>query len=316
MKYIADFKEGDRISGVYLVKSKASALTKAGKTYENVVLQDKTGTIDTKIWDPTSPGISDYDPGQFVSVMGDVSNYNGNLQFKLNKLMIAAEDEYVISDYIPTTERDMDEMYGEILKYVSNTKNQYLKKLLEAFFLDKEFEKNFKNHSAAKTVHHGFVGGLLEHTLSVTNLCDYFAKQYSILNHDLVVAAAMLHDIGKVKELTEFPYNDYSDEGNLLGHITMGMEMVGEKIKQIDGFPKGLEVEIKHCILAHHGELEFGSPKKPAIPEAMALNFADNLDAKMETFKEALKGTPEGNTEWAGFNKFIDSNIRRSGNYE
>lgn len=150
----------------------------------------------------------------------------------------------------------------------------------------------------------------MEHTLSVTKLCEYYCSAYPILNRDLLLTAAMCHDIGKVRELSRFPENDYTDEGQLLGHIVMGAEMIGEKVRAISGFPKGLEGELKHCILAHHGEYEFGSPKKPALVEAVALNFADNTDAKMQTFTELLKGAP-GN-DWLGYNRLFESNVRRT----
>ena len=166
-------------------------------------------------------------------------------------------------------------------------------------------------HSAAKTVHHGFVGGLLEHTLSVTKLCDYYASYYPQLNRDLLITAAIFHDIGKIKELSTFPENDYTDAGQLLGHIMIGAEMVGITMRSIKGFPPTLATELKHCILAHHGELEYGSPKKPALLEALALNFADNTDAKMETMIEALNAGGE-NTGWLGFNRLLDTNIRKT----
>ena len=156
-----------------------------------------------------------------------------------------------------------------------------------------------------------FVGGLLEHTLSVCKLCGYYVKAYPILNRDLLFTAAMCHDIGKVYELSDFPENDYTDEGQLLGHIAMGSEMVGERARRIPGFPRRLENELKHCILAHHGELEYGSPKKPALIEAMALNMADNTDAKMETLKELFKSAG-ASQEWLGYNRLFESNIRRS----
>lgn len=174
------------------------------------------------------------------------------------------------------------------------------------------FERRFKFHSAAKSVHHGFVGGLLEHTLGVTKNCDYFAKMYPVLNRDLLLTAAIFHDIGKLKELSTFPENDYTDAGQLLGHIMIGAEWVGDAIKSIDGFPVVLANELKHCILAHHGELEFGSPKKPALVEALALSFADNIDAKMETFRELLVNVPENDTKWQGYNRFMETNFRRT----
>lgn len=176
---------------------------------------------------------------------------------------------------------------------------------------DAAFMKAFSFHSAAKSVHHGFVGGLLEHTLSVVKMCDYFSKQYPALNRDLLLTAAMFHDIGKTKELSAFPENDYTDEGQLLGHIIIGVQMLEERIAAMPGFPKKLEHELIHCILAHHGELEYGSPKKPALIEALALNLADNADAKLETMTEILKGAGD-NMGWLGYNRFMESNVRRT----
>ena len=201
-------------------------------------------------------------------------------------------------------------MYRELSDYVNHIQNPYLRQLLVAFFGDQTFAKVFRTHSAAKRVHHGFMGGLLEHTLSVTKICDFFSTHYPILNRDLLISAALLHDIGKVDELSDFPENDYTDQGQLLGHIVMGTMMIDEKIKQISGFPEKLATELKHCILAHHGELEFGSPKKPALIEALALNFADNTDAKMETFIEALAEENRNDSEWRGYNRLLESNIR------
>ena len=313
MHFIEELREGERINEIYLCKQKQTALTKAGKPYESLVLQDKTGTLDAKIWDPSSQGIEECDALDYVNVMGDVTSFQGNLQLNIKRLRKASEGEYEPKDYLPVSEYDVEEMYGELQGYVKGLTNPYLKKLAGGLFLeDADFAKRFKFHSAAKSVHHGFVGGLLEHTLSVTKLCAFFAERYPILNRDLLITAALFHDIGKLEELSAFPSNDYTDEGQLLGHIAMGMEIVGMRIRAIDGFPRKLANELKHCILAHHGELEYGSPKKPAIPEAVALNFADNLDAKMETMKELFVNVPEGNTDWQGFNRLFDSNIRRS----
>ena len=202
-------------------------------------------------------------------------------------------------------------MYEEILEFIASFKNPFLKKLGEKFFKeDKEFIKSFKQSSAAKSVHHGFVGGLLEHTLSVVKLCEYYTKAYPILNRDLLLISALFHDIGKTRELSLFPENDYTEEGQLLGHIVIGSEMISEKIKEIPGFPPILAGEVKHCVLSHHGEYEYGSPKKPAIIEAMALNFADNTDAKIQTMKELLSASKE--KEWIGYNRFFETNLRRT----
>lgn len=313
MKYIESFREGERISEIFLCKHKQSAVTKNGKPYENVILQDKTGTLDAKIWEPDSSGIEDFEALDYIGVMGDVTSFQGALQLNVKRVRKVGPGEYDPKDYLPVSSRDVDEMYKELTGYIESITNPYLKKLLSQFFIeDAEFIKRFQFHSAAKSVHHGFVGGLLEHTLGVTGLCEAFCRQYPILNRDLLLTAAMFHDIGKLEELSDFPENDYTDEGQLLGHIMIGAEWVGEHIRTIPGFPHKLSNELKHCILAHHGELEYGSPKKPALIEAVALNFADNVDAKMETLKEAFANVPEGNTEWLGYNRLLESNIRKT----
>ena len=313
MKYIEILREGERVNEVYLCKHRQSAVTKNGKAYENLILQDKTGTLDAKIWEPDSQGIDDFERFDYISVTGDVTSFQGALQLNVKRVRKAQPWEYEPGDYLPVSSRDVDEMYGELKDIISSVETPCLKMLLSKFFLeDKEFEKRFKFHSAAKTVHHGFVGGLLEHTLGVTKLCEAFCRQYPMLNRDLLLSAAMFHDIGKLEELSVFPENDYTDDGQLLGHIVMGTEWVGEKIREIPEFPKKLASELKHCILAHHGELEYGSPKKPALMEAVALSFADNVDAKMETLKEAFASIPEGNTEWLGYNRLLESNIRKT----
>jgi 3'-5' exoribonuclease len=312
MKYIGTLREGEKINEIYLCKYKQAAVTKNGKPYDNVILQDKTGTLEAKIWDPGSVGIEEFEAMDYVAVTGDVNSYQGNLQCSIKRARKAAEGEYDPKDYLPVSSRDVDEMYAELLGYVDSVKNPYLNRLLGVFFKNEYFAKRFKFHSAAKSVHHGFVGGLLEHTVSVTRNCDFFAKNYPILNRDLLLTAAMFHDVGKLKELSVFPENDYTDEGQLLGHIVIGAEWVGEEIRKIDGFPTVLANELKHCILAHHGELEFGSPKKPALVEAFALSFADNLDAKMETVKELLGNVPDGNLEWQGYNRLLETNIRKT----
>lgn len=313
MKYIETLRDGDRITAIYLCKSKATALTKNGKEYENVVMQDKTGSIDCKIWEPGSFGIGEFDALDYVEVTGRVSIYNGNLQFSIERARKCDEGEYDPKDYLPCSKKDIEQMYQELKDIIASLKNTYLKRLAESYFVeDADFAKTFKMKSAAKSIHHGFVGGLLEHTLSVTKLCDMFAKHYPILNRDLIVTAAMFHDIGKVKELSSFPANDYTDDGQLLGHIVIGAEMIHERAREIEGFPAKLEAELKHCILAHHGELEYGSPKKPALVEAIALSYADVLDARMETCTEIFENTD--NAGWLGFNRALDSNIRKTGN--
>ena len=312
MKYINMFREGNHVSEVYLCKNKQIQLTKNGKEDGNLVLQDKTGTIDGKIWDLGSPGIGNFETMDYVYIDADVTVFQGTNQLNIRRIRKAREEEYIPADYLPVSKKDIGKMYQELTAMIRTIKNPYLNKLASSYFIDDpEFAKAFQFHSAAKSVHHGFVGGLLEHTLSVAKLCDYYASYYPGINRDLLLTAAIFHDIGKTKELSVFPENDYTDDGQLLGHIIIGTEMVGERIRTIPGFPHRLAAELKHCILAHHGELEYGSPKKPALLEALALNFADNTDAKMETMLEALNAGGE-NAGWLGYNKFLESNIRKT----
>ncbi len=314
MKYINTLSEGDRIRGIYFCKYRTSAVTKNGKEYGNLILQDKTGTLDGKIWNLSSDGVrDDFDSLDYVELTGDVVIFNGSPQLNVQSIGLAPEGTYDETDYTPASERDIEEMYQELLTYISKIENPYLSKLTRSFYVDDmDFVTRFKRHSAAKRVHHGFIGGLLEHTLGVVKVCDMIGTNYPFVNRDLLFTAALFHDIGKTIEISPFPENDYTDDGQLLGHIVMGCEIIGKAAAKIDGFPPVLESELKHCILAHHGEYEYGSPKKPAIVEAMALNFADEMDAKLQTFKEALSSPLGQSGEWMGFNRMFDSNIRKT----
>ncbi|MCC8151070.1 MAG: HD domain-containing protein [Lachnospiraceae bacterium] len=313
MRYIETLREGERISEVYLCRQKQTFLTKAGKPYDSLLLQDKTGTLDAKIWDVNSNGIEDFDSLDYLYIMGDVTSFQGKLQLNIKRVKRVEESSVNAVNYLPVSEHDIPQMYRELTAYIGQFQNPWLRKLAESFFLDADFAEQFQFHSAAKSVHHGFVGGLVEHTLHVVQICDFLCKLYPMLNRDLLLTAAMFHDIGKLQELSKFPANDYTDDGQLLGHIVMGVMKVQEHIDAIEGFPKRTATELIHCILAHHGELEYGSPKKPALMEAVALSFADNSDAKLETMKEALSAVPAGNLEWQGYNRLMESNIRRTG---
>ena len=311
MEYINTLREGSNVSDIYFCKSKTVAQTKAGKTYYNVTLQDKTGTLDAKIWE-LSNAIEHFEAMDYIKVEGSIVSFNNNLQLNIRRLRRASENEYDISEYMPVSKNSADEMYKELIRLVDSVKESHLQGLLRSFFVDDtKFADGFKKHSAAKSIHHSFIGGLLQHSLAVAKICDFLASQYPVLNRDLLITAALCHDIGKMYELSDFPHNDYTDEGQLLGHIVMGAMMVRDKANNIEGFPANLQNELIHCILSHHGELEFGSPKKPAIIEAVALSYADNIDAKIETFQELLEGSCQ-KEDWLGFSKLFDSNVRRT----
>lgn len=310
MRYIEQLQDGENVSEVYLCKNKIVGKTKSGKSYYSLLLQDKTGSIDAKIWELNN-GIGHFDSMNYVRVDGQITTFNNALQLNVKKIRIADEGEYAPDDYMPCTKKDVDEMFSDLLKLVDSLEHPYYKTLLKSFFVDdKEIATEFKRHSAAKSIHHGYIGGLLEHSLAVAKMCDYYTTYYKRLNRDLLITAALLHDIGKIYELSGFPENDYTDAGQLLGHIVMGTMMIRDRIKDIPDFPAKAANELEHCILAHHGELEYGSPKKPALLEALALSFADNTDAKIQTFMEALDAKDESG--WLGYNKMLESNIRRT----
>ena len=312
MRFIQDLRENDFIKNeIYLCKSKQLLTGKSGKNYVSMILQDKTGTIDAKIWDASSE-IGQYEAMDFVHIDARVTSFQDMPQLNISKIYKAREGEYYPEDYFPVTTKDVEVMYREIKDFIASVREQNLRALAEDFFVNNpEFIKAFKYHSAAKAVHHSFVGGLLEHTLSVVKLCNYYAASYPILNRDILITAALFHDIGKLQELSTFPENDYTDDGQLLGHIFIGANIVNNHIKKMGKFPAKLANELIHCILAHHGELEYGSPKKPATAEALALHFADNTDAKLQTITELL-ASGDAKTEWMGYQRLFDSNIRRS----
>lgn len=310
MRFIKELREGDMISSIYLCKDKKTLQTKAGKNYYSMQLHDKTGSVDGKVWD-LSNGIEHFDSMDYIQVDAQVTSFQGALQLNIRRIRKAVEGEYDPADYMPCSKRNMDEMYDELVSVIHTVKEPHLLKLLQMIFIeDTDFVKAFKIHSAAKTMHHNFAGGLLEHSLSVAKLCEFYAQRYPIINRDLLVTAALCHDIGKMTEISSFPENDYTDEGQLIGHIVMGTIMLDEKTKRIEGFPVKLANELKHCILSHHGELEYGSPKKPALIEAVALAFADNTDAKLEAFIELLDGNHEEGEEWLGYSRMFESNVR------
>ena len=312
MKHISEFNEGDHIREVYLCKSVSNAVTKNGKEYMNVQLMDRTGSIDGKIWEPSDAGISEFEKNDYIEVTGEVNVWNNTKQLNIKRVRIASEGEYDPAEYLPVSPMNNDEMYKELLELVSSINDKYYNALLKKFFVEDEaLVKRFRRCSAAKTVHHGFVGGLLQHTLGVAKVCDYLSKSYPVLNRDLLVTAALCHDIAKTKEFTDFPENDYSDDGQLLGHIVMGSEMVAACASSIEGFPHTHLTQLQHCILAHHGKYEFGSPKIPELVEAMALNLADEMDSKIEIFTEMFENNAEKKGQWLGNKRFLnDANVR------
>ena len=292
MRYIQELHEGETIRAIYLCKSKRSAETRNGKPYDNLILQDKTGTLDGKIWDPNSNGIADYDEKDFVEVVGEVTTYNNNLQLNIKQLRKAHEDEYILADYMPTSDRDVEEMYKDLLNFVDMIRNPYLKQSVEYYFVkDEEFIRKFKNHSAAKSVHHGFLSGLLMHTLNMLRLADFLSAQYAdTVNRSLLLTGTLLHDFAKEQEFTFSELGlvtDYSTKGQLLGHLVMGAQEVAAIAAELD-LPEEKATLLEHLILSHHGQPEFGAAVLPQCAEAELLSLVDQIDSRMEIYREVL----------------------------
>jgi len=311
MVYIKDLKEGEQVTSFFLCANKQVLKTKANKEYVSMKLQDKTGMLDAKIWDMHNE-IGEFSEKDFVKVEGMVITYQSGKQLNVYRIRKAEAHEYNVEDFVPKTEFDIDDMYNEFVGYIDSIKDVNIKKLANKFFVeDEEIKDQLKKHSAAKSMHHNYYGGLLEHTLSILKICDFAAGNYPFVNRDLLLISAMLHDIGKVYELSQFPENDYTDHGQLIGHIVIAVELVTKKAGEIKDFPVELMNLIKHSILSHHGQLEYGSPKVPHTVEAMILHFADNMDSKVKVFEDVVKQAKEDDL-WTGYHRLMQRNIRTS----
>jgi len=311
MRYIEDLRENEHVLEHYLCKQKQSLKTRSGKTYLSLRLMDKTGTIDAKVWEMNND-IQNFDEGDMIKIDGNIVTFQNELQLKINKLRKSREGEYIAGNYIPTTEKDIDELYQEVLEIINSITHPQIRQLLEIIFVDDNVQAEaFKARSAAKHMHHAYMGGLIEHTLAVAQICDFMSGRYKHLNRDILMASALLHDIGKIYELSQMPINDYTDDGQMLGHIVIGSEMVSAAVAQIPGFSHEVASLIKHSIIAHHGEYEYGSPKLPCTAEAILLHYADNMDAKLKTFEEALDSDKTPGL-WTGYNRPLNRYLRRS----
>jgi 3'-5' exoribonuclease len=278
--WIADIKEEGPISGCYLAKSKRMGTTRAGKPFINFVLADRTGELEAKVWDRAEDLSSVFKEGEVIEVRGRAGSYRGQIQITVSDIS-APEGEFDPAVFLETSRMDLSETLKSLRKLLRNVKNHHLKMLNDRFLSDRDFISRFKQAPAAKNFHHSYLGGLLEHTLSVCQMAVQVAEHYPQLDVDLLLTASFLHDIGKIREFEHNLHIDYSDEGRLLGHLVIGSSMVEEKLSEMKGFPAELAVRLKHMILSHHGEYEFGSPKRPKFVEAFVLHLLDDLDAKV-----------------------------------
>ena len=297
--YIADLaslEEGRAFDSFFIVLLKQQRTTKTNKPYLNLILGDRTGQVEARVWDPADPRIAkDVERGDVVKARGSVARFDDRLQMKVDQLRKATGAETDKTDLLPSTTYDVDALWRELTGFVESFTEPHLKLLLTTLLSDAALAKAYREAPAARQLHHAWLGGLLEHVVSLLKLADRIAPHYPVLHRDLLLTGVVLHDIGKVQELAWDAGFEYTVEGTLLGHIQMGIARVDKTIDSLPGFPPRLKVLVEHMILSHHGKLEFGSPKLPMIPEALVLNFVDDLDAKMQAMaSEYDKSAREG----------------------
>jgi 3'-5' exoribonuclease len=311
--YIADATrfENQVITTSFLVVSKQAKPKKSGELYLALTLADRTGHLDAKMWDNVADHINCFEQDDFVKVRGLLNKFNGRFQLTVHKVRSMQESEVDFDDYLPRTTKDIGALWNAVGGFVETLKDPHLKALLRAFMADPQIERAYKNAPAAKSLHHAFIGGLLDHVVSLLQLCDLACRNYpETINRDLLLTGAFLHDIGKIHELTFARSFTYTTRGQLLGHMIIELEMLHDKIAQVPGFPSEYKVLIEHLIISHHGKYEFGSPKMPMFPEALMLHYLDDLDSKMESMRAHFQREPE--SEWTTYNSSLERPLLNS----
>lgn len=304
--YLKNIRQGDKVASSFLVAEKNMAFSQKGSPYLTVKLKDRTGEIESKVWENAIELDKLFKKGDIIFIEGRAANYKNSIQISIINIKKILWEEVEPADYLPAVKGDVRKMFGELLGYIEKINDKFLKTLLDAFFQNEETVSLFQRAPAAKGFHHIYLGGLLEHTLSVVRLLDKVSGHYSVLDKDMLITGGILHDIGKIYE---FSYNniiDYSDEGRLIGHIVMGVEMINQKIAAIENFPQQLALELRHIILSHHGEFEFGSPKRPKTLEALVVHYIDDLDAKFNAFQTFMNDSPDNDSDWTAYNRFLE----------
>jgi 3'-5' exoribonuclease len=304
--FVKEIKDRDQLKEVFLVKEKITAMAKNGKPYLTIKLMDKSGDVDAKVWDNVDEVAGRFEKNDFLEVSAKASVYLGKMQLVISELRKIPEEAVELADFLPETDRDIKEMEGELAALLETLTNSWLRSLLDSFFTDPEIMSLYRVAPAAKGMHHVYLGGLLEHSLAVASLVDAVVPLYKGFNRDLLIAGALLHDVGKVREMQFFRSFDYSDEGKLIGHITIGVEMIHERVCQIPGFPPELAMQLKHLILSHHGQYEYGSPKRPKTIEATVLNYLDDLDSKINGIRTHIRKEGEMQGNWTAYHRLYD----------
>jgi 3'-5' exoribonuclease len=307
--FVIDLQPDQIITGTFLVQHKDVRQKKSGDLYLSVTLADRTGEVDAKMWDNAAEAIETFTQDDFVRVKGLMQVFQNRPQLTLHKIQPVAEADVDVADYFPASKRDRDEMFRELQGFIAGMSNPHLKALLELIFADEEVARAFRTAPAAKVIHHAWIGGLIEHVLSLCTLGKFTAAHYANIDVDLLLTGVMLHDIGKISELKYARSFSYSTEGQLLGHILIGLRMVEEKLRQVPDFPPKLADLLLHLIASHHGELAFGSPKVPLFPEAMLLHHLDNLDSKMECMRGLIDRDRQIEGVWTGYSSALERTV-------
>jgi len=307
--YVRDINTGDRIDDLFIAAEKTLAYSQKGSPYLNLRLQDRTGDVDAKIWDNALAWDKIFKKGDVLRVQGRALSFKNAVQVSVSGLQKVADSDVDIALFLPAAQRDRAEMFAELLGYCEQVKTPCLAALLRSFFHDEKVAALFQRAPAAKGFHHTYIGGLIEHTLSVVGLLKMAAEHYEGLDKDLLITGGILHDIGKISELSYERVVEYSDTGRLIGHIVMGLEMLDERIAALPEFPKQTALELRHIILSHHGTLEFGSPKRPKTLEALIVHFMDDMDAKVNAFQEYIRQSGDQESSWTPYHRLLERYI-------
>lgn len=305
-QFVSDIKDRDVVSAVFLVKDKVMAMAKNGKPYMNLRFMDKSGEIEAKVWDNTDVLDKRFDKDDFVQVRGKASVYMSKMQVVVAEIAKIPEEQVCLADFLPESPRPNQEMRRELTEVVAAIGNAHLKSLMGSFLADEAFMGLYCSAPAAKAMHHVYLGGLLEHSLALVKLVKAIVPLYGGINEDLLVVGALLHDVGKIDEMSYERAFDYTDEGKLLGHITIGVELLNDRIRQIDGFPRELAMLLKHMLLSHHGQYEFGSPKRPKTIEATILNYLDDMDSKINGIRSHIAKENVSTSRWTAHHRLYD----------
>src|SRR6266446_2565990 len=305
--FLADCPQHENkvLTSSFVVVSKQVKPKKTGEPYLALTLGDRTGQVEAKMWDNVEDALDAFEQDDFIKIKGLLNKYKNRFQITIHKLRRLGDSEVDFADYLPKTTKDIGELWQTLAGFVASFQDRHLRSLVEAFMADPDIAEAYRTAPAAKTLHHAYIGGLLDHVVSLFRSCDLMCRNYPHINRDLLLTGAFLHDIGKIHELTYNRSFSYTTRGQLLGHMIIELEMLQGKLAQMPGFPESLKTLLEHLIISHHGQYEFGSPKLPMFPEALLLHYLDDLDSKMEAMRAQFERDAESDGGWTGYNSSL-----------